>query len=239
MKRSAVVSIVSASPVVGVAVDELLPEPARRAAGGARSGRAIATASSSSSSCGTTAWTSPISSALLGVDDVGGEREPARPVAADHRRAAHDAVARAGGRPSPRGTRTWRARTRSRCRRRGELGAAAERDAVHRRDHGQLGPLDRVEGVEDEPEVAPDGGRCSRSSANDAMSPPAENASPAPVSTIGPHAVVRVERVEHLRAARGRTSGTSRSSSRAGRSDDRDRVSALDAENLELVPTPP
>ena len=30
---------------------------------------------------------------LLGVDDVGGEREPARPVAADHLGAAHEPVA--------------------------------------------------------------------------------------------------------------------------------------------------
>ena len=217
VKRSAVISMLSASPSSVSRLTNCLPS--RIASGGWAAIRsATATASSSRSSCGTTFWTSPISSALAGVDHVRGEREPARPVAADHGRAADDAVARdqpdrrllEGERARARTRRRGRRRASARCRRRTRCRSPPRSRAA--RPARPRGTRRRRAG----------GGAARRSSrassANDAMSPPAENASPAPVSTTRPHRLVRVEHVEHLAAARGRTSGTSRSASRGGRS---------------------
>ena len=92
MKSSAVASIVSASPVAGVPVDELLPDlhGESRVRGDPSSDRERLVEELLVRHDG---LDEPDLERLLGVDDVGGEREPARPVAADDLGAAHEPVA--------------------------------------------------------------------------------------------------------------------------------------------------
>ena len=158
VKSSAVASIVSASPRAGVPVDELLPDPngESRVRGDPSCDRERLVEELRRAA--TTAWTSPISSALSASMMSAREREPARPVASDHLGAAHEPVAglEADRRLAER--EAWRGRTRSRCRRRRMISvpppyATPLTAAMHR----QLGPLDRVERVEHEPEVPPGG----------------------------------------------------------------------------------
>ena len=175
---------------------------------------------------------------LLGVDDVGGEREPARPVAADHLGAAHEPVAglQADHRlAEPERGAVGRDHD---VAGKDDLGAAAIRDAVDRGDHGQLGALDRVEGVEHEPEVAPGGRDGAQRLERRDVAAGRERISGAGEDD-GAHAVLAAEAVEHLRELA--------EERRIHRvlllgpvdPDDGDRVSALDAENLELAHVPP
>ena len=222
VKSSAVASSVSARPCAGVAVDELLARPGRRSAG--LSAIRPATASASSSSC--VVRHDRLDEAdlerLLGVDHVRGEREPARPVAADHLGAADEAEARLE--PDPRlaeGERRAVGRDHD-VAEEDDLGAAAEGDAVDGGDHGQLGPLDRVERVGDEAQLAAVGGEVGQLVEGGDVAAGRERVAGAREDD-GAHVALAVEVLEHARAARGRTSGSSRSSSRAGSSRPRPR----------------
>ena len=161
VKSRAVVSSVSASPRPVSRFTNCFP--IRTAIAGLAAIRpAIASASSSSCVVRHDGLDEADLERLLGVDDVGREREPARPVAADHVGPAHEAVARLeadrrlaereggalGGDDDVAGQ--------------DDLGAAAVGDAVHGRHDRQLGPLDGVEGVEDEPQVPPVGGQVAK-----------------------------------------------------------------------------
>ena len=111
-------------------------------------------------------------------------------------------------------------------------------DAVDRRDHGQLGPLDRVEGVEHEPEVAPRGRAGAQRLERRDVAAGRERVAGAGEDDRA-HAVLAAEAVEHVRQLA--------EERRIHRvlllgpvdPDDGDRVSALDAENLELAHVPP
>ena len=119
-----------------------------------------------------------------------------------------------------------------------DLGAAAVGDAVDGGDHGQLGPLDRVEGVEHEPEVAPGGRDGAQRLERRDVAAGGERVSGAGEDDRA-HAVVAAEAVEHERqlAEERRVHGVLLLG--PVDPDDGHGISALDAENLELAHVPP